>query len=112
MKFTGLEMQNVNDVSTKFVSWVEEDFLDLDKLKIKQVTFDNYEVKDGKIVPSVKQILKYDNSEWELLGSLLTPEEELDKEKLDGMKDAFDDLEIIDVEREARYSGLQFKKWK
>ena len=94
-----VEMQNVNDVSTKFVSWVEEDFLDLDKLKIKQVTFDNYEVKDGKIVPSVKQILKYDNSEWELLGSLLTPEEELDKEKLDGMKDAFDDLEIIDVEK-------------
>jgi len=78
---------------------VEKDFLDIDKWNIKQVTFDNYEIKDGKIAPSAKQILDYDNSEWKLVGSALSSEEELDKEKLDDMKDAFDDLEIIDVER-------------
>ena len=94
-----VELQNVNDVTTKFVDWVEKDFLDIDKWNIKQVTFDNYEIKDGKIVPSAKQILDYDNSEWKLVGSALSSEEELDKEKLDDMKDAFDDLEIIDVER-------------
>ena len=94
-----VEMQNVNDVSTKFVDWVEKDFLDLDKWNIKQVTFDNYEVQNDKIVPSVKQILNYGDSEWKLIGSLLTEKEELDKDKLDGMKDAFDDLEIIDVEK-------------
>ena len=94
-----VEMQNVNDVSTKFVDWVEKDFLDLDKWNIKSVTFDNYEVKDGKMVPSAKQILDYADSEWKLSGSPLTDQEELNKEKLDGMKDAFDDLEIIDVER-------------
>ena len=94
-----VEMQNVNDVSTKFVDWVEKDFLDLDKWNIKQVTFDNYEVQNDKIVPSVKQILDYADSEWKLIGSLLTEKEELDKDKLDGMKDAFDDLEIIDVEK-------------
>ena len=94
-----VEMQNVNDVSTKFVDWVEKDFLDLDKWNIKQVTFDNYEVKDGKMVASEKQILDYADSEWKLIGSLLSENEELNKEKLDDMKDAFDDLEIIDVEK-------------
>ena len=94
-----VELENVNDVTTKFVDWVEQDFLDIDKWNIKQVTFDNYEIKDGKIAPSAKQILDYDNSEWKLLGSTLSGDEELDKEKLDEMKDAFDDLEIIDVER-------------
>ncbi|MEC8420347.1 MAG: peptidylprolyl isomerase [Verrucomicrobiota bacterium] len=94
-----VELQNVSDVTTKFVDWVEKDFLDLDKWNIKQVTFDNYEIKDGKIAASVKQTLDYDNSEWKLSGTALTNDEELDKEKLDDMKDAFDDLEIIDVER-------------
>ena len=94
-----VEMQNVNDVSTKFVDWVEKDFLDLDKWNIKQVTFDNYEIKDGKMVASEKQILDYADSEWNLIGSLLSENEELNKEKLDNMKDAFDDLEIIDVEK-------------
>ena len=94
-----VELQNVSDVTTKFVDWVEKDFLDLDKWNIKQVTFDNYEIKDGKIAASVKQTLDYDNSEWKLSGSALSDDEELDKEKLDDMKDAFDDLEIIDVER-------------
>ena len=94
-----VELQNVSDVTTKFVDWVEKDFLDLDKWNIKQVTFDNYEIKDGKIAASVKQTLDYDNSEWKLSGTALSDDEELDKEKLDDMKDAFDDLEIIDVER-------------
>ena len=31
-----VEIQNVNDVSTKFVDWVEKDFLDLDKWNIRQ----------------------------------------------------------------------------
>jgi hypothetical protein len=94
-----VELQNVNDVTTKFVDWVEKDFLDIDKWNIKQVTFDNYEIKDGKIAPSTKQVLDYDNSEWKLVGTSLSENEELNKEKLDDMKDAFDDLEIIDVER-------------
>ena len=94
-----VELQNVNNVTTKFVDWVEKDFLDIDKWNIKQVTFDNYEIKDGKIAPSAKQVLDYDNSEWKLVGSTISEDEELDKEKLDDMKDAFDDLEIIDVER-------------
>ena len=96
------ELQNVNDVSTKFVDWVEKDFLDLDKWNAKQVTLDNYEVNlaQGQLKRDTPPfVLDYDNSEWKLSGSSLTEKEELNKDKLDSMKDAFDDLEIIDVER-------------
>ena len=96
------EVQNANDVSTKFVDWVEKDFLDLDKWNIKQVTLDNYEVNlaKGQLNRNDKPyVLNYDNSEWNLSGSTLNQNEELDKDKLDSLKDAFDDLEIIDVER-------------
>ena len=96
------ELQNVNDVSTKFVDWVEKDFLDLDKWNVKQVTLDNYEVNlaQGQLKRDTPPfVLDYDNSEWKLSGSSLTEKEELNKDKLDSMKDAFDDLEIIDVER-------------
>lgn len=96
-----VEIQNVNDVSTKFVDWVEKDFLDLDKWNIKRVTLDNYEVNlaAGQLNRTGNPlVLDYDNSEWKLSGSTLSEQEELDKEKLDALKDAFDDLEIIDVE--------------
>lgn len=95
------EVQNASDVSTKFVNWVKKDFLDLDKWNIKQVTLDNYEVNLAQGQLNRKDnpfVLDYDNSEWKLNGSPLSETEELDKEKLDALKDAFDDLEIIDVE--------------
>ena len=43
--------------------------------------------------------IKLADSKWNLAGSTLKDTEELDKEVLDSMKDALDDLEIIDVER-------------
>ena len=105
-----VELENVNDVTTKFVDWVKKDFLDLDKWNIKQVTFDNYEIKNGQIAPSVKQVLNYDDSEWKLSGSVLSEDEELDKDKLDDMKDAFDDLEIIDVEKKPDILASSLRK--
>ena len=84
------------------MDWVEKDFLDLDKWNVKQVTLDNYEVNlaQGQLKRDTPPfVLDYDNSEWKLSGSSLSDKEELNKDKLDSMKDAFDDLEIIDVER-------------
>ncbi|MDA1048302.1 MAG: peptidylprolyl isomerase [Verrucomicrobia bacterium] len=95
------ELENVNNVSTKFVDWVEKDFLDLDKWDVKRVTLDNYDVNiaQGKINRTgPPHVLDYDSSEWKLSGKPLTDAEELDKEKLDSLKDALDDLKIIDVE--------------
>jgi hypothetical protein len=96
------EVRNASDVSTKFVDWVEKDFLDLDKWNIKRVTLDNYEVNLAKGQLNRKDnpyVLDYEDSEWNLSGSKLSDKEELNKEKLDELKDAFDDLKIIDVER-------------
>lgn len=96
------ELQNVNDVTTKFVDWVEKDFLDLDKFNVKRVTLDNYEVNlaEGQLKRDTPPfVLDYADSEWKLSGSPLSDKEELNKDRLDEMRDSFDDLEIIDVER-------------
>ena len=97
-----VEVRNARDVSSKFVDWVEQDFLDLDKWKIRQVTLDNYDVNlaQGQINRSNNPfVLNFADSKWSLSGSNLKDNEELNKEVLDAMKDALDDLEIIDVER-------------
>jgi hypothetical protein len=97
-----VEVRNARDVSSKFVDWVEQDFLDLDKWKIRQVTLDNYDVNlaQGQINrASDPFVLNFADSKWSLAGSPLKDNEELDKEVLDALKDALDDLEIIDVER-------------
>jgi hypothetical protein len=97
-----VEVRNARDVSSKFVDWVEQDFLDLDKWKIRQVTLDNYDVNlaKGQINRTSNPfVLNFADSKWSLAGSPLKDNEELDKEVLDALKDALDDLEIIDVER-------------
>jgi len=97
-----VDVRNARYVSSKFVDWVEQDFLDLDKRKIKQVTLDNYDVNlaKGQINRSNNPfVLSFADSKWSLSGSELKDSEELNKEALDSLKDALDDLEIIDVER-------------
>jgi hypothetical protein len=97
-----VDVRNARNVSSKFVDWVEQDFLDLDKRKIKQITLDNYDVNlaQGQINrKSDPFVLNFADSKWSLTGSNLQDNEELDKEVLDALKDALDDLEIIDVER-------------
>jgi hypothetical protein len=97
-----VDVNNAGDVSSKFVDWVEQDFLDLDKRKIKQVTLDNYDVNlaKGKINRTNNPfVLNIADSKWSFPGGNLKDNEELDKEILDTLKDALDDLEIIDVER-------------
>lgn len=97
-----VEVRNARDVSSKFVDWVERDFLDLDKWKIRQVTLDNYDVNlaQGQINRANDPlVLDFSDSKWSLSSSPLKEDEELDKEVLDSLKDALDDLEIIDVER-------------
>ena len=80
----------------------------MDKWNIKQITLDNYEVNlaQGQLNRSGNPlVLDYDSSEWKLSGASLTEKEELDKEKLDALKDALDDLKIIDVEKKAGNSS-------
>ena len=86
---------------TKFVDWVEKDFLDLDKWNIKRVTLDNYEVNLAKGQLNRKETHMFLTMKFrmEIERITLVRKEELNKDKLDELKDAFDDLKIIDVER-------------
>ena len=100
-----VKFPNFEDASTQFVDWVEKDFLDLDKFDIKRVTLDNYHIdKNAKNLAEAKRqggqyLLDYESSEWKLSGSSLTDKEELNKDRLDEMRDSFDDLKIIDIKR-------------
>ena len=110
-----VEVSNARDVSSKFVDWVEQDFLDLDKSKVKQVTLDNYDVNlaQGKINRTNNPfVLNIADSKWSLPGGNLKNNEELDKEILDALKDALDDLEIIDVERKPEILVKNLKQGK
>ena len=102
-------LSNVNDISTKFVDWVERDFLDLDKFDVKQVHFDNYDFDETQrdLTKAKRQIgkytLAYADGNWTSPDLKMTGGESLDKDVLDGLKDALDDLEIIDVEGKPAY---------
>lgn len=107
--------------STKFEDWIEKDLLDLSAWDIKQVVLKDYSVNtvptlDGRLAAQEEQRFEMsatwnsDDYKWvldelkeyrdnSLQASELAEDEELNKEKLDGLKDALDELKIVDVER-------------
>ena len=103
------DLRNVDDISTKFVDWVEQDFLDLDKWDVMQVHFDNYDFDETQreLSKAKRQIgkytLAYADGNWTSPDLKMAEGESLDKDTLDALRDALDDLEIIDVERKPEY---------
>ncbi len=113
--------------STKFDDWIEDDLLKINPWDLAQVSLDNYSASaelgmtpDGRIVPQLKQsfedqlTLTYDDGagEWQAKRMAvyddvkqgyqevsLSEGQELDAEKLRELKDALDNLKIVDVER-------------
>ena len=80
-----------------------------------EVTLDNYDVNlaQGKINRTNNPfVLNIADSKWSLPGGNLKNNEELDKEILDALKDALDDLEIIDVERKPEILVKNLKQGK
>ncbi|MFP6666177.1 MAG: DUF4340 domain-containing protein [Pirellulales bacterium] len=125
---------NPDELSTKFEDWVERDFLKFDTLDVRQVTSFDYSIQDRVVeqgifrqvvkVPVFKAIidLAFKDSEWSLdkiqvfekAGEepkevQLADNEELDDSKLNDMKSALDDLEIVDVHRKT--ASLDASKW-
>ncbi len=112
-------------LSTKFEDWVERDFLKFNPWDMEKVAIDNYSLRKeeqvdlfrGQVTLALGQDwnskfeLGYKNSEWKLdkfetfddqknpTEVKLADDEELNKTKLNAMKDALDDLEIVDVRR-------------
>ena len=113
--------------TTKFEDWIEKDLLDLSSFDIQQVVLKDYSLDvDPTRGPTYDQrseiAVKWNANDfkWELDelkqwqdGQLqpaeLGPDEELNKEVLDGLKDALDELKIVDVERKPAGLGGDLK---
>ena len=102
-------------LSTQFEDWIKTDLLDINTWDIKEVLIQDYSVqRQGASVnynQRMQMKLNLENSsdweltelkEWrddELYPTELLDDEELNKDRLNEMKDAFDDLEIVDIQR-------------
>jgi hypothetical protein len=109
-------------LSTKFEDWIEKDLLKLNAFDVRQVELNDYSTQEGVredgsvglgVLKRSRMKLDYDDSKssWKLdemaefdnkgksTPGMLADEEELNNEKLNGLKSALDDLQIVDVER-------------
>ncbi|MFP6855023.1 MAG: DUF4340 domain-containing protein, partial [Opitutales bacterium] len=109
-----VKFEKLENITTNFIDWVEQDFLDLDQWNVKQVRFDNYEIIKTMVsrpglppqfkVPKMerksmgKYTLAYTDGNWTSPDLKLAENESLDKDVLDDLKDSLDDLKIIDVD--------------
>ncbi len=112
--------------STNFADWIEKDLLGLNPFDVARISIDDYAIQTramisgGRLMQQIleerraKMDLVYDeaSSKWQV-GSLqkfdaekrayepfeLAEGEQLNEETLDGLKNALDDLVIVDVER-------------
>ena len=92
---------DTDNFSTRFEDWIERDLLQLDSNEIAQVAMNDYSIDElnEEIIQGDKLVLSYDKDErtWSI-GDLAENETLLDS-KLNEMKRALDDLEIVDVHR-------------
>ncbi|MBC8874075.1 MAG: DUF4340 domain-containing protein [Planctomycetes bacterium] len=98
-------------LSTKFEDWIEKDLLQLSSFDIEDVSIKNYSVDlamDPPIQNNFNFAAQYKDAEWKLveltrysrnqpIAGALGPDEELNKEKLNDLKTAVDNLEIVNV---------------
>jgi hypothetical protein len=100
-------------ISTKFEDWIEKDLLKLNSWDIKRVEINDYSVDilAGTQNPRGKMAVEYNDTgdpRWKLVEDLafrgneyepqgLAEDEEVNATKLDDMRNALDDLKIVDV---------------
>jgi hypothetical protein len=106
---------STDKLSSKFKDWIEKDLLKLNAWDIKQIQIQDYSVDElqGAIDRRSNMVLEYNDTgdpKWKLIkddefqdgrwvSRPLAADEELNTEKLDGVRNALDDLEIVDVNR-------------
>ncbi len=118
-----------SQLSTRFADWIETDLLKLNTWDLSSLTMKDYSVESqrtlqGFAITDYDQRLEVkvsdDNGTWmldrlkefrdgELRVATLEPGEELNKERLDTLKDALGDLKIVDVERKPKGLGADLK---
>ncbi|MDZ7617763.1 MAG: DUF4340 domain-containing protein [Patescibacteria group bacterium] len=100
-------------LSTKFEEWIEKDLLKLSTWDIREFRALDYSFDEMSGQPNIRgqYALKYDeagNPKWSMIEDrvikdgewadrTLGDDQELDATKLDAMRNAFDDLQIVDV---------------
>lgn len=88
-------------LSTKFEDWIERDLLLLDSMMIKEVVIDDYtvDVMNQRINRGERMTITYDQAThaWKLVEPPLKDGETLQTAKLDEMRTALDNLQIVDV---------------
>lgn len=100
--------------STKFEDWIEKDLLKLNAWDIEKVAFNDYSIDAlrGTLTPRAKIHVAYDSKDakWKLdelevwrdgeyEPESLADDEELNTQKLNDLKNALDELKIVDVRR-------------
>lgn len=107
--------------STRFGDWIEKDLLKLNAFDVKNLELNDYSTQTGvnrqgqrALGIDQRSVVKLDfddaKSQWSLVEMAefdrgqakpvtLKEDEELDSEKLNALKSALDDLQIVDVER-------------
>lgn len=88
-------------LSTSFADWIEKDLLKLNSFDLREIILDNYSIDEARGVINkgerLKLIYNEKDSKWSL--DELAEGEELATEKLNDLKNALDDLRIVDVQR-------------
>ena len=113
-------------LSTKFEDWIKKDLLELNTWDVENVRIKDYsivEAQDGTFLePRFEVAVAWNStdSKWKLdeffnyKGREKTPaslleNEELNKQKLDDLKTALDDLSIVDVRRKPKGLGANLR---
>jgi len=110
-------------LSTKFEDWIKKDLLQLSSFDIEGVAIKNYVVDlsaDSQIQKNFDFAARYKDAKWQLVElaqyrdnqpivGVLGPDEELDKDKLNDLKTAVDNLEIVNVFRKPDGLGRDLK---
>ncbi|MFV1963903.1 MAG: DUF4340 domain-containing protein, partial [Pirellulaceae bacterium] len=113
-------------LSTNFDDWIEKDFLDLSPFDVENLRIKDYSlvqaVQGTFLEPRFEMAVTYNStdSKWEMdefltyrgkekVATELLDTEELNKDKLNDLKNALDDLEIVDVRRKPKGMGVDLK---
>jgi hypothetical protein len=110
-------------LTTRFDDWIEKDLLKLNTFDVREVELNDYSSQvgispqgrpvleldkrallkiafdDSKSQWSLEELLEYNSNSNEAKPVELAADEELDSQKLNDLKSALDDLQIVDVER-------------
>lgn len=117
------------DLSTKFEDWIEKDLLQLSSFDVEEVTFNDYSLitrrnplgqEQVALDPRLKMTVSSESSgDWDMKEFIryspeeasvqLAESEELNTENLNQLKNALDDLEIIDVRRKPEGLGADLR---